>query len=118
METEGNQIPQKCITFFCVTENGERIRYKKLILINFIPLKPSYRVGVKNWKALSETWPFTLERVVASLYTILLMNINFLLHGENFMAIFTTLSMVICFSMGILGIFATLVYVFTMRVVI
>ena len=31
---------------------------------------------------------------------------------------FTTLSMVICFSMGTLGIFATLVYVFTMRVVI
>ena len=34
------------------------------------------------------------------------------------MAIFTTLSMVIYFSMGTLGIFATLVYVFTMRVVI
>ena len=34
------------------------------------------------------------------------------------MAIFTTLSMVICFSMGTLGIFATLVYVFTMLVVI
>ena len=34
------------------------------------------------------------------------------------MVIFTTLSMVICFSMGTLGIFATLVYVFTMRVVI
>ena len=34
------------------------------------------------------------------------------------MAIFTTLSMVICISMGTLGIFATLVYVFTMRVVI
>ena len=34
------------------------------------------------------------------------------------MAIFTTLSMVICFSVGTLGIFATLVYVFTMRVVI
>ena len=33
------------------------------------------------------------------------------------MAIFTTLSMVICFSMGTLGIFATLVYVFTMHVV-
>ena len=29
------------------------------------------------------------------------------------MAIFTTLSMEICFSMGTLGIFATLVYVFT-----
>ena len=34
------------------------------------------------------------------------------------MAIFTTLSVVIWFSMCILGIFATLVYVFTMRVVI
>ena len=34
------------------------------------------------------------------------------------MTIFTTLSMVIRFSMGTLGIFATLVYVFTMRVVI
>ena len=34
------------------------------------------------------------------------------------MAIFTALSMVICFSMGTLVIFATLVYVFTMRVVI
>ena len=45
--------------------------------------------------------------------------INFtMLHGENFMAIFTTLSMVIYFSMGTLGIFATFVYVFTMRVAI
>ena len=34
------------------------------------------------------------------------------------MAIFTTLSVVIWFSMGTLGIFATLVYVFTKRVVI
>ena len=34
------------------------------------------------------------------------------------MAIFTTLSMVIWFSTGTLGIFATLVYVFTMRMVI
>ena len=32
------------------------------------------------------------------------------------MAIFTTLSVVIWFSIGTLGIFATLVYVFTMRV--
>ena len=32
------------------------------------------------------------------------------------MAIFTTLSVVIRFSTGTLGIFATLVYVFTMRV--
>ena len=34
------------------------------------------------------------------------------------MAIFTTLSVEICFSTGTLGIFTTLVYVFTMRVVI
>ena len=34
------------------------------------------------------------------------------------MAIFTTLSVVIWFSTSTLGIFATLVYVFTMRVVI
>ena len=34
------------------------------------------------------------------------------------MAIFTTLSVVIWFSTGTLGIFATLVYVFTMRVII
>ena len=40
------------------------------------------------------------------------------LHGENFMAIFTTPSVVIWFSTGTLGIFATLVYVFTMRVVL
>ena len=40
------------------------------------------------------------------------------MHGENFMANFTTLSVVIWFSTGTLGIFATLVYVFTMRVVI
>ena len=37
---------------------------------------------------------------------------------ENFMAIFTTLSMVIWFSTDTRGIFATLVYVFTMHVVI
>ena len=40
------------------------------------------------------------------------------LHGKNFMAIFTTLSVVIWFSTDTLGIFATLVYVFIMRVVI
>ena len=40
------------------------------------------------------------------------------IHGENFIAIFTTLSVVIWFSTGTLGIFATLVYIFTMRVVI
>ena len=40
------------------------------------------------------------------------------LQGENFMATFTTLSVVIWFSTGTLGIFATLVYVFPMRVVI
>ena len=34
------------------------------------------------------------------------------------MAIFTTLSVVIWFSTGTLGIFATPVYVFTMRVII
>ena len=34
------------------------------------------------------------------------------------MAIFITLSVVIWFSAGTLGIFATLVYVFTMRVII
>ena len=34
------------------------------------------------------------------------------------MAIFTTLSVVIWYSTGTLGIFATLVYVFTMRVVV
>ena len=34
------------------------------------------------------------------------------------MAIFTTLSVVIWFSMGTLRIFATLVYVFTIRMVI
>ena len=39
-------------------------------------------------------------------------------HGENFMEIFTILSVVIWFSTGTLGTFATLVYVFTMRVVI
>ena len=36
------------------------------------------------------------------------------IHEDNFMAIFTTLSVVIWFSTGTLGIFATLVYVFTM----
>ena len=40
------------------------------------------------------------------------------MHGENFMAIFTTLSVVIWFSTGALGIFAILVYDFTMCVVI
>ena len=41
-----------------------------------------------------------------------------MLHGENFMAVFTTLSVVIWFPTGTLGIFATLVYIFTMRMVI
>ena len=39
-------------------------------------------------------------------------------HGENIMAIFTTRSVVIWFSTGTLGILATLVYIFTTRVVI
>ena len=39
-------------------------------------------------------------------------------HGENLMATFTTLRVVIWFPTGTLRIFATLVYVFTMRVVI
>ena len=42
-----------------------------------------------------------------------------IMHGENFIAIFTsTLSVVIGFSTGTMRNFATLVYVFTMRVVI
>ena len=41
-----------------------------------------------------------------------------MVHGENFMAIFTTLSVIIWFSTGTLGMFAILVYVFTMRVII
>ena len=48
----------------------------------------------------------------------ILLNPEVNLHEKNFMAIFTTLSVVICFSMGTLGIFTTLVYVFTMCVVI
>ena len=40
------------------------------------------------------------------------------LHEENFMAIFITLSVAISFPTGTLGIFATHLYVFTMRVVI
>ena len=44
--------------------------------------------------------------------------IRWFAHGDNFMAIFTTLSVVIWFSTGTLGIFATFFYVFTMRVVI
>ena len=45
-------------------------------------------------------------------------NVALFLHGENFMAIFATLRVVIWFSTGTLGIFATLVHVFTMRVAI
>ena len=40
------------------------------------------------------------------------------IHAKNFMAIFTTLSVVIWFASGTLGIFATLVYVFTMCMII
>ena len=43
---------------------------------------------------------------------------KYVVHGENFMAIITTRSVVIWFSTGTRGIFATLVYVFTMRMVI
>ena len=39
-------------------------------------------------------------------------------HGKNFMSIFTTLSVVIWFYTSTLGLYATFVYVFTMRVVI
>ena len=44
--------------------------------------------------------------------------VTIIIHGENLMAIFTTRSVVIWFPTGTLGIFATLVYAFTMRVVI
>ena len=40
------------------------------------------------------------------------------IHGENFMAIFTTLCVVIWFSTSILGIFVTLFYVITTRMII
>ena len=40
------------------------------------------------------------------------------IHGDNFMALFITLRVVIWSSTGTLGIFATLVEVFTVRVVI
>ena len=43
---------------------------------------------------------------------------SLMLHADNFMAIFTPLSVVILFSTGTRGVFTTLVYVFTMRVVI
>ena len=43
---------------------------------------------------------------------------TFFPHGENFMEIFTTLCVVIWFPAGTLGFFATLINVFTMRVVI
>ena len=46
------------------------------------------------------------------------MRLSYGVHGEDFMAIFTTLIVVIWFSTGTLWIFATLAYVFTMRVVI
>ena len=47
-----------------------------------------------------------------------ILNFTEMLHGENFMAIFTTLNVVIWFSTGTLGFFATIVYVYTMSVVI
>ena len=60
-----------------------------------------------------------LRNFIFSLYFLLSLEFEpTYLHGENFMAIFTTPSVVIWFSTGTLGIFATLVYVFTMRVVI
>ena len=37
------------------------------------------------------------------------------MHGENFIAIFITLNVVIWFSTGTLGIFSKFIYVFTMR---
>ena len=56
--------------------------------------------------------------MIDTLIEILFISFKSFVHGENFMAIFTTLSVVIRFSTGTLGIFATLVYVFAMRVVI
>ena len=47
-----------------------------------------------------------------------IMSLRRSLHGENFMSAFTTPSVVIWFSTGTLGILATIVYVFTMPVVI
>ena len=57
---------------------------------------------------------FFLNNILLLLF---LMRIK-VMYGENFMTIFTTLSAVIWFSPDPLGIFATLVYVFTIRVVI
>ena len=63
---------------------------------------PIYNTKRAEEKASTETRIVLLAHIVPTL------------HGENFMAIFTTPSVVIWFSTGTLGIFATLVYVFTM----
>ena len=66
-----------------------------------------------------KSWMFSIIRyiIVDRFYDWKIVEFG-IVHEENFMAIFTTLSVVIWFSTGILGIFATLVYVFTMCVVI
>ena len=57
-------------------------------------------------------------KILMDIYLFLMQIIWVIPHGENFIAIFTTPSVVIWFSTGTLGIFATLLYVFTVRVVI
>ena len=77
---------------------------------------PCYSNGITRFKRDASVYsrsPVSLRLLrpnISSLFTVS--------HGENFVAIFTTLSVVIWFSTGTLGIFATLLYVFTTRVVI
>ena len=96
-----------------------RLAFTLCFLVNFTYAKTLYFFLIKHFLIL----PILYEgktlinykdfRCVVYIFEFTGLNV---LHGENFIAIFTTLSVVIWVSTGTLEIFATLVYVFTMRV--
>ena len=80
-------------------------------------LNSDFRFVISDSKILF--WEWNVEKLFdVSTKLLLRVSQKQVTYRENFMAIFTTLSVVIWVSTGTLGILATLVYAFTMRVVI
>ena len=72
---------------------------------------PSFSTPSFQSSPISSNGPsFLINSIMRPCPTLLeINNCDFIAHGENFMAIFTTFSVVIWFSTGTLGIFVTLV---------
>ena len=75
----------------------------------------SIKCGVTTCPGYRETchrWPTVIKWSLTTILRLKEIRYCSIVHGKNFMAIVTTPSVVIWFSTGTLGVFATLVYVF------